>query len=467
MVQFFVIMALVMTLVSIVNRQFPIEKKVVLLHRLLHCVMNREILRIALPAIVANITIPLLGLLDTAIAGHLGNATMIGAIAVGSMLFNFVYWNFGFLRMGTSGMTAQAYGSGVQAAQARILQQSSVLALAIALTIVVLQWPIRWLGFTVIGPSEDVCQLAYTYFNIVVWGAPPTLMMMSIKGWLLGMQDSKGAMYVSIVVNVINIVASLAAVYVLHMGFVGIAIGTLLAQWLGLGYALWLLRRKFWKIIAMIDWSKTLHLRGSGRFFKVSADIFVRSTLLMLANLFLVAVGARSGDLILAVNALLQQLNSLFAYFMDGIAFAGEALVGKYFGANNSDRLRLCVRRLFVWAAVLTALFTAIYAWPHYIFALLTDDEPVRLAAMDYRWWCALLPVCGAAAFVWDGVFIGLTYTRGMLWAVAVADVFFFVLYFLLPASMGNHRLWLSFVIYLAMRGVVQTILYQQKNRLI
>ncbi len=423
--------------------------------------MNREILRIALPAIVANITIPLLGLLDTAIAGHLGDATVIGAIAVGSMLFNFVYWNFGFLRMGTSGMTAQAFGAGDQSAQARMLQQSSVLALAIALGIVVLQWPIGWLGFTVIGPSLEVRQMAGTYFNIVVWGAPPTLMMMSIKGWLLGMQDSKGAMYVSIVVNVINIIASLAAVYALGMGFVGIAVGTLLAQWLGLAYSLWLVRRGYGAIVALVDWRKTLHLQGSGRFFKVNTDIFVRSTLLMLANLFLVSVGARSGDLILAVNALLQQLNSLFAYFMDGIAFAGEALVGKYYGRHDSSRLRLCVRRLFVWAAVLTGAFTLLYAFPQHIFALLTDDQPVRLAAMDYRWWCALLPLCGAAAFVWDGVFIGLTYSRGMLWAVAVADAFFFALYFALPASMGNHRLWLAFVTYLAMRGIVQTVLWR------
>ena len=427
--------------------------------------MDREILRIALPAIVANITIPLLGLLDTAIAGHLGDATVIGAIAVGSMLFNFVYWNFGFLRMGTSGMTAQAYGAGDKDAQARMLQQSSVLALVIALAIVVLQWPIRWLGFTVIGPSDDVLQLAHTYFDIVVWGAPPTLMMMSIKGWLLGMQDSKGAMYISILVNVINIIASLAAVYVLEMGFVGIAVGTLVAQWLGLAYSLWFVRHGYGTIVSLVDWRKTLHLKGSGRFFKVNADIFVRSTLLMLANLFLVSVGARSGDLILAVNALLQQLNSLFAYFMDGIAFAGEALVGKYYGRRDLSHLRQCVRRLFVWAAVLTVAFTVLYAFPQHIFALLTDDQPVRLAAMDYRWWCALLPLCGAAAFVWDGVFIGLTYSRGMLWAVAVADVFFFVLYFVLPASMGNHRLWLAFVIYLAMRGIVQTVLYNGRLR--
>lgn len=429
--------------------------------------MNKEILRIALPAIVANITIPLLGLLDTAIAGHLGNATIIGAIAVGSMLFNFIYWNFGFLRMGTSGMTAQAYGRKDLNESARLLQQSSALALAIALAIIVLQWPLQWLGFTVIGPSDDVLQLAHTYFYIVVWGAPPTLMMMSIKGWLLGMQDSKGAMYISVWVNVANIVASLLAVYVLRMGFVGIAVGTLLAQWLGLAYSLWLVWHKFKHVIALIDWRRTWHLQGSGRFFRVNADIFFRSTLLMLANLFLVSVGARSGDLILAANSLIHQLNGLFAYFVDGIAFAGEALVGKYVGRRDVAQLRLCVRRLFLWAAALTVVFTVLYAFPQLFFVMLTDDAVVREVAMQYRWWCALLPVCGAAAFVWDGVFIGLTYSRGMLWAVAIADLFFIGLYFILPASMGNHRLWLAFVIYLAMRGVVQTALYRRKKLLL
>ena len=202
-------------------------------------------------------------------------------------------------------------------------------------------------------------------------------------------------------------------------------------------------------------------------FFRVNADIFFRSTLLMLANLFLVSVGARSGDLILAANSLIHQLNGLFAYFVDGIAFAGEALVGKYVGRRDVAQLRLCVRRLFLWAAALTVVFTVLYAFPQLFFVMLTDDAVVREVAMQYRWWCALLPVCGAAAFVWDGVFIGLTYSRGMLWAVAIADLFFIGLYFILPASMGNHRLWLAFVIYLAMRGVVQTALYRRKKLLL
>ncbi len=427
--------------------------------------MNREILKIALPSIVANITIPLLGLLDTAIAGHLGSATFIGAIAVATMMFNLIYWNFGFLRMSTSGLTAQAYGADDMPRCLRTLWQSCAIALAIALSIVVLQVPLLALSMWVISPSADVVALASDYFRICVWGAPPVLVMMSIKGWLLGMQDSKAAMWVSIVVNVLNIIASLIAVYALHQGFMGIAVGTLAAEWLGLAYALWVVWRKMRRMGLTPLWGHdTRSFVGARRFFSVSGDILLRSFLLMLVNLFVVAAGARSGDMILAVNSLMQHLNSLFAYFLDGIAFAGEALVGKYYGANNGPRLRLCVRRLFVWAAVLTAAFTVLYSWPQFIFAILTDATDVITAALDYRWWCALLPAAGMAAFVWDGVFIGLTRSRGMLLAVAVADAAFFALYFILPASMGNHRLWLSFVTYLALRGVVQTWLYARRS---
>lgn len=446
--------------------------------------MNREILHIALPAIVANITIPLLGLLDTAIAGHLGSATFIGAIAVGSMIFNLIYWNFGFLRMSTSGLTAQAYGRGDRRACMAVLRQACLVAVVVAVAIMALQVPLLRLAMWVIDPSQQVRALAAGYYHIVVWGAIPVLVMMTIKGWLLGMQDSRGAMWVSIVVNVLNIVASLTAVYGLKMGFTGIAAGTLVAEWLGLGAAVLIARRavphpdgsdgsdqsdfsdfsdgsSLSELSEPSEKSEKSELStGVGRFFTVSGDIFVRSFLLMLVNLAVVAIGARSGDLILAVNALIQQLNTLFAYFMDGIAFAGEALVGKYFGRGDTARLRLCVRRLFVWGAVLTAVFTLLYAFPQLIFALLTDADQVIAAAMHYRWWCALLPVAGMAAFVWDGVFIGLTRTRGMLVAVAVASATFAALYWVLPPAMGNHRLWLAFVISLAARGAVQTAIY-------
>ena len=422
--------------------------------------MNREILRIALPAIIANITVPLLGLVDTAIAGHLGNKVFIGAVAVGAMMFNLVYWNFGFLRMSTSGMTAQTCGSGDQKESAKLLGESTALAAVISAAIIVLQWPIRLLLLWIIGPSPEVTSLAITYFTICIWGVPPVLVMMAFKGWLLGMQDSQSAMWISIMTNVFNIAASLICVYLLKMGFTGIAVGTLAGEWMGLLYAAVTLRRKFPHLAAMVDWRHVWRFRGAGRYFRVSRDIFVRSFLLMTVSLAFVSIGARSGDLILAVNALILQLFTLYSHFMDGIAFAGEAVVGKYYGMGDMGRMRRCVRLLFVWGAGVAAVFTMIYSFPRVAFWLLTDQQTVIDAAMDYRVWCALIPAAGMAAFVWDGVFISLTRSMGMLISASISWALFFAIYWVTPVAWGNNRLWIAYLSFLALRGIIQTILY-------
>ena len=422
--------------------------------------MNREILKIALPAIIANITVPLLGLVDTAIAGHLGDKIFIGAVAVGAMMFNLVYWNFGFLRMSTSGMTAQTYGSGDVKESAKLLGESTALAAVISAVIIALQWPIRLLLLWIIGPSPEVTSLAITYFTICIWGVPPVLVMMALKGWLLGMQDSQSAMWISILTNVFNIVASLICVYLLKMGFVGIAVGTAAGEWLGLLYAAVTVRSKFPRLASMVDWRHVWRFRGAGRYFKVSRDIFIRSFLLMTVSLAFVSIGARSGDLILAVNALILQLFTLYSHFMDGIAFAGEAVVGKYYGMGDKQRMRRCVRLLFLWGAGVAAVFTLVYSFPRLAFWLLTDQQSVIDAAMDYRVWCALIPAAGMAAFVWDGVFISLTRSMGMLISASISWVLFFVIYWMTPVEWGNNRLWVAYLSFLALRGIIQTILY-------
>ena len=422
--------------------------------------MNREILKIALPAIVANITVPLLGLVDTAIAGHLGDKMFIGAVAVGAMMFNLVYWNFGFLRMSTSGMTAQTYGSGDFQQSAKLLGESTALAALVSAIIIVLQWPIRLLLLWIIGPSPEVTSLAITYFNICIWGVPPVLVMMALKGWLLGMQDSKSAMWISIMTNVFNIAASLVCVYLLKMGFTGIAVGTLAGEWLGLMYAALTVQHKFPRLDGMLDWRRVWRFKGAGRYFRVSRDIFVRSFLLMTVSLAFVSIGARSGDLILAVNALILQLFTLYSHFMDGIAFAGEAVVGKYYGMGDTARMRRCVRLLFCWGLAVAAVFTLVYSFPRFAFWLLTDQQSVIDAAMDYRLWCALIPAAGMAAFVWDGVFISLTRSGGMLLSAFIAWTLFFIIYWITPTEWGNNRLWIAYLSFLALRGIIQTVLY-------
>ena len=421
---------------------------------------------ISLPAIIANIAEPLLGLLDTGIAGHLGAPQFIGAVAVGAMMMNVLYWNFGFLRMGTSGLTAQAYGSGSHQAQVDILQRSSAIALIVGFALVAIQVPLRLLLLWIMGPSAEVSALAGTYFSIVVWGAPAVLLTMSLKGWLLGMQDSRSPMIISIGVNVLNVVVSLIAVYVLDMGFKGIAVGTLTAVWVGVIYACWRVRHRFASIVRELRLSQAFDFKGSGRFFKVSGDIFVRCIFMLAVNLFFIRAGAISGDVVLAVNTLMQQLFHLFSYFMDGIAFAGEAVVGKYYGAGDKRQMHRCVRSLFVWSTSLTMVFVLAYSlFPHGIFTLFTNQREVVEAAMDYHWWCSLVPLVSMAAFVWDGVFIGVTATRGMLTAVATACALFFLLYFTLPSSLGNHALWISFVVFLATRSVVQTAIWKLRFR--
>ena len=427
--------------------------------------IDREILRIALPAVVANITVPLLGLIDMSIAGHLGDAAFIGAMSVGATMFNLVYWNFGFLRMGTSGLTAQAYGRGDTSEAISVLLRACSLATAIALAIVMLQYPLQWLALKVISPSSEVLHLAQRYFFVVVWGAPAILAMMAIKGWFLGMQDSQSAMRISICVDVVNVIASLVAVFVLRMGFMGIATGTLVAEYVALAYSIHLLYKKHGGSLRQASIAKALRGGNMRGFMSVNADIFVRSFCLMLVTLAFISVGARSGNLTLAVNSLIMQLFILFSYSMDGIAFAGEALVGRYEGANDREQLRCTVKRLFVWGSVVMLAYCIAYGGlPEVIFSLLTSDAEVVSAAVSYRLWCVAIPLASMAAFVWDGVFIGQTRTRGMLLAVVTASAAFFVICFASPYPEGNNRLWMAFITYLAMRSAVQTWLYMRRK---
>ena len=423
--------------------------------------MNRRILDIAIPSIITNITVPLLGLIDITIAGHLGRTEYIGAIAVGAMMFNLIYWNFGFLRMGTAGMTAQAYGRGDIGEATTILVRAAALALSIAAAILILQMPLQWIMLSVIDPSPEVTEFVKTYFNICIWGAPAMLLDMGIKGWFIGMQDSRTPMFMSIGVNIANVATSLAAVYLLDMGFAGIPVGTVVAEYAGMAYGLTVIYRRHRRHLFASNLRKSLAFNGMKHFFGINADIFLRSACLMGVNLFFVSVGARSGDITLAVNALIMQLFTLFSYFMDGFAFSGEALAGRYAGAHDRPMLFKCIRHIFWWGAGVATVFTIAYSvGAEQIFGFITDDIAVINEALGYHWWCVAIPVAGMAGFVWDGVYIGLTATREMLYTIAISCLTYFILYYSMPATLGNDRLWLAFVAYLAMRGISQTLVY-------
>ena len=421
-------------------------------------IRDRQILKIALPAIVTNITVPLLGLVDTAIVGHMGSAAYIGAIAVGSMIFNLVYWLFGFLRMGTSGMTAQARGRRDLTEAAGILLRSMKVAGIVALALVLLQWPLYHLMLLLMAPTDDVRSLVDVYFYIVVWGAPAMLGLYSLSGWFIGMQNTRIPMFVSILQNVVNIVASLLLVYVFGLKVEGVALGTVIAQYAGFIVAvafLWKYYRKLFRSWNVVDRVHTFRA-----FLSVNRDIFLRTLCLVAVNLYFTSAGARQGAEILAVNTLLMQLYLLFSYILDGFAYAGEALGGRYWGARDRYAYNDVVRRLFGWGALMTVVFTCIYVIGGMPFLrLLTDEPSVVEASKAYVWWAYLVPAAGVAAFVWDGIFIGTTQTRGMLLSSAIAALVFFVTATITIKTMGNHGLWLSMILYLATRGLVQTCL--------
>ena len=434
--------------------------------------MNRRILGLALPNIVTNITVPLLGMVDMAIVGHL-SGDHIGAIAIGTQIFNLIYWNFGFLRMGTSGFTAQAFGAERWDETVKILIRACAIAIGIALTLIVLQWPIALAVPLIFEGSDHVLGLALSYFFVRIWAAPATLGMYAIKGWFIGMQDSKTPMWIAIFLNCVNIVASLIFVLVLHWDIAGVALGTVLANYSGLALGIVLLGKKLRGIKDLKApksiIKESLHWREMRRFFKVNGDIFLRTVCLSTVFTFITAASGRISDEVLAIDALLLQFFTLFSYIMDGFAFAGEALVGRYIGSRQKRHLKLSVRLLLMWGLALTVFFTVLYAlFSNQFLHIFTSDNALIAAADDYMGWVLAIPVCGFAAFLFDGIFVGATASRTMRNAMFVATASFFAIYFGLKAIVNNYStlttnqwnniLWSAFMVFLILRGLLQAL---------
>lgn len=436
---------------------------------------DSEILRLAIPSIVSNITVPLLGLVDLAIVGHLGSASYIAAISVGSMIFNMIYWLMGFLRMGTSGMTSQALGRADYGAVRKLLTRSVTIAMVIAMLLLLFQLPLGWLALELIHPSVQVWPLARTYFDIVIWGAPAMLGLYSLNGWFVGMQTTKIPMAVAIFQNVMNVVASLGFVYGLGMKIEGVAMGTLVAQWGGLLLSVLLLRRKWKNLPTESSGNCTKEMLSWRSFFVVNRDIFLRTLCLVSVSLCFTSAGARQGDTVLAVNTLLLTFYTMMSYVMDGFAFAGEALAGKAYGAGNFIELKLLIKRLLVhWGGCMCVAFVLIYVVLSRSFlTLLTNNIEVIVAAESYVFWVWLIPIAGVAAFIYDGIFIGMTATRGMLVSSALATAAFFLILAIGEGARNiwsavpiNHILWLAFIVYLTMRGAMQKVYLQRKFNL-
>lgn len=424
--------------------------------------MNRRILNIALPSIVSNISVPLLGLADTAIVGHLGATAYIGAIAVGTLLFNMTYWLFGFLRLGTGGLTSQSFGEGNTPESFRVLFRSLALGSAIAILLLLFQRPILDFALSIIEPSGEVEQYARVYYNILIWGAPAVLLLYCMSGWFLGIQKAKYVMYTVLMQNIVNIPVSLLLVFQFGMKVEGVALGTLAAQYASLLLAVGLL----WKEKGQFVWDMLkgwLDGRQIRRFFSINLNIFLRTLCLIAVTTGFTSLGAKQGDTTLAGNALLMQFFLLFSYVIDGFAFAGEALGGQYYGAKDRESFSKMIRKLFLWGGSLAVLFVGIYLFGgEVLLSILTNEASVIAYALHYLPYVVLIPVISFSAFLFDGIFIGITHTFHMLLSMLFATAFFFVYALYGPNGDGNVALWIGFLGYLGLRGVVLHIVYKR-----
>ena len=435
---------------------------------------NREILRLAIPSILANITIPLVGLVDTAIIGHLSDATAIGGIAIGTMLFDLLYWNFGFLRVGTSGLTAQAYGRFRTGAShpcgyvpdecRKLLTQSLTTALLAAMTILAIQWLFVSAVLAVVPCSEGVADVAREYFFVRIWAAPATLMLFAFKGWFIGMQDTKSPMAVDILVNGVNMLASYYLAVHTPLGVVGVAYGTLIAQYCGLLLALMILALKYRIVhISYGEMQAAMRWQEMRRMAQLNGNLFIRSLCFMVVYVGFTALASRYGDIELAVSSILMKLFMLFSYFVDGFAYAGEALVGKAFGELKSENEELknkgIVHCLFNWAIGVGLLFTLIYAlWGRECMALMTTDGEVLHATGRYMGWLIAMPIVSALAFMWDGVYVGATAGKQIRNAMIWAAVAFVGAYAGCYSWLGIQALYIAYFAHLGARVVYLTI---------
>lgn len=418
--------------------------------------MNRKIAALAIPNTLSNITVPLLGVVDTAIAGRLGEGEQaIGAIAIGAAIFNLIYWNCAFLRMGSSGVTAQAFGARRLAECANILIRSLAISGVLAIVLLAIQHPLSELSFSLMFGSDEVETMARSYFDIRIWAAPATISLYALYGWFVGMQNSRTPMFCSFLLNIVNIVVGVWLVFGYGCGIEGIAWATVAAQYSGLLFMFAVILLRYRTIIKRIEWRKVLMVQPMLSFFNLNKDIFLRNILLVAVYTFFTSASTSMGDNILALNAILMHLFTLYSYMSDGMALAAESLVGRYIGARSVTLLRQAVKSLTLWSICFSLLFVALYifGWRG-ILGIFSDSAEIIDLASDYIWWLIMIPLFGCAPFLLDGILIGATDSKTMRNAMMLSTATFFATYFATYRAMENDALWLSFTIFLIARGL-------------
>ena len=426
--------------------------------------MNRDILRLALPNIVSNITVPLMGIVSTAIAGHWGedSAATIGALAIGVSIFNFIYWNCSFVRMGTSGLTAQAFGAGNFAECTNMLARALSVAAVMGIAMLVLQYPLGELALWAMNGGE----MTREYFYTRIWAVPAGILLFGFNGWFTGMQNALFPMITAITVNVIHLACSLGFAFGLDLGIVGIAYASVVAQWCGVALATVLLTVRYRHLLTAVRWSEVLDMEPLRRFFRINRDIILRTLCIVAVYTFFTGASAHMEDhTLLAVNALLLELFTLFSYMNDGFAYAAEALTGRFIGARDRTSLHMCMHRCLLWGTLIAALFVGIYlVWWRELVGLFVDHaaanaEQIIALAGRYIVWIILIPVASAMPFIMDGIMVGATETRvmrnSMFWATAA----YFAIFYAFRPWIGNNALWMAFTLYMFLRGVLQYIM--------
>ena len=427
---------------------------------------HQRVWRLAGPVILSNLSVPLLGAVDTAVMGHLPDPAYIGGVAIAQIIFNYLYWGFGFLRMGTTGLTAQAFGARDSDEMRALLARAGLIALIIALALLLLQGPIGQAAFLILEASDKVEDQARIYYAIRIWGAPATLAVYAIIGWLFGQQRMIGAVVVTVVMNTINIVLDLLFVIGFGMGIDGVALATVIAEYSGVALGLVLVGFRLhriggvWLRKRILDRAKLIAL------VRVNADIFVRTLCLVTGFAWFTAQGARFGDEILAANAILMTFMMFAGYGLDGFAHAAEALVGNALGARDRRALSRAVRLTTIWAAIVAAGFTLVYALAGpLIIAAMTNIEAVRVLAMTYLPWAVMIPVCAVWSFQLDGIFIGATRTAEMRNGMILSLAGLLVLGYTLMPIWANHGLWLAMLCFMILRALTLGLWYPRIPR--
>ncbi|MCR5709616.1 MAG: MATE family efflux transporter [Bacteroidales bacterium] len=428
--------------------------------------INREVVRLAVPSILANITVPLVGIVDTAIAGHLGDAALIGGIAIGTMLFDLLYWNMGFLRVGTGGITAQAFGRGDMKASIGTFSQGIATAIVVSMIVLAIQWVFAEVMLALVDCSPEVERVARNYFFIRVWAAPATLSLFVFKGWFIGMQNTVFPMITDLWVNIVNMVASWLLSFYTPLGISGVATGTLIAQWTGLLLAVLLMRSRYRHLLNETTILHSMKWKYFKRFFSINGQLFVRSLLMLVVYEGFTIFAARFGDVELAVSSVMMHLLLLYSYFVDGFAYSGEALTGRFIGEKDKPSLKATVKYTFFWGAVIGVISTLAYAvFPRSIVGILTDNPEVISASEPYLFWLLLMPVISCVAFIWDGIYIGATAARQMMVCMVFSAAGFIAAFFLCENRFRAQALYIAYFVHLLVRSLYLTLAARRSIR--